>query len=79
MARTLNPVKRRRKRCQETRAHLTEYRDGELDPQTEEGLRRHLRWCPNCGRLFANFSRTLAGLRALREVPTPADEPRRER
>ncbi len=75
MATTLNPVKRHRDRCRETRAHMSDYLDGELDEQTEARVERHIRWCPNCGRMFANLSRTITGLRALRDLPAPTDEP----
>lgn len=71
----LNPVKRHRGRCRDTRAQMSEYLDRELDPQTAARVERHIRWCPNCGRMFANLSRTIAGVRALRDSPTPADEP----
>jgi anti-sigma factor RsiW len=72
---TLNPIKRHRERCRETRAQMSEYLDDELDEQTAARVERHIRWCPNCGRMFANLARTIGGLRALRELPTPADEP----
>lgn len=77
MAPTLNPVKRHRERCRDTRAHMSGYLEGELDERTEAHVERHMRWCPNCGRMFANLSRTVAGLQALRDKPTPTDEPDR--
>jgi len=63
-------------RCRETRAHMSEYLDGELDEQAPPG------WGGprGGGGMFANLSRTivaLRALRALREVPTLADEPDR--
>jgi len=70
---TLNPVKRHRDRCRETRAQMSAYLDGELGEQTAARLERHVRWCPNCGRMLANLRRTLGGLRALRDLSTPAD------
>lgn len=75
MTPTLNPVKRHRDRCRETRSAMSDYLDGELDQETAARVERHVRWCPNCGRMFANLSRTIGGLRALRDCPTPADEP----
>lgn len=54
---------------------MSGYLDGELDEQTAARLERHVRWCPNCGRMLANLGRTISGLRALRERPVPADEP----
>ena len=71
----LNPVKRHRERCRETRAQMSDYLDGELDKRDAARVERHVRWCPNCGRMLANLSRTIGGLRALRDLPTPADEP----
>jgi anti-sigma factor RsiW len=54
---------------------MSEYLDGELDERSATRVERHIRWCPNCGRILANLSRTISGLRALRDRPTPADEP----
>ena len=75
MTPTLNPVKRHRDRCNETRTQMSEYLDSGLDDPTAARVQRHIRWCPNCGRMLANLSRTISGLRALRDLPTPADEP----
>jgi predicted anti-sigma-YlaC factor YlaD len=72
---TLNPIKRHRDRCRETRAHMSGYLDRELDEQTAARVKRHIRWCPSCGRMFTNLSRTVAGLRGLRDLPAAADEP----
>jgi anti-sigma factor RsiW len=54
---------------------MSEYLDHELEEQTANRVKRHIRWCPSCARLLANLSRTVGGLRALRGVPTPVDEP----
>jgi anti-sigma factor RsiW len=78
MTMTLNPIKRHRDRCRDTRAHLSEYLDGELDELAAARVERHVRWCPNCGRMLANLSRTIGALRALRDLPTPADKASRE-
>jgi anti-sigma factor RsiW len=78
MTMTLNPIKRHRDRCRDTRAHLSEYLDGELDERAAARVERHVRWCPNCGRMLANLSRTIGALRALRDLPTPADKASRE-
>ena len=74
---TLNPVKRHRDRCRETRADMSEYLDGEFDEQAAARVERHIRWCPSCGRMLANLSRTITGLRALRDLPTPTEGPDR--
>lgn len=75
MTARLNLIQRHRERCRETRARMSGYLDGELDEQSGARVQRHVRWCPNCGRMFANLSRTITGLRALRNLPTQADEP----
>ncbi len=75
MAGTFNPVKRHRQRCREIRAQMSDYLDGELDARAAAGVERHLRWCPNCRRMLKNLSRTLGGLRALRDQPMRADQP----
>jgi anti-sigma factor RsiW len=77
MTLTLNPVRRHRERCRAVRAQMSDYLDGELDEPTAVRVQRHIRWCPNCRRMFANLSRTIAGLRRLRDLPTSADEPDR--
>lgn len=67
-------------RCRETRAHMSEYLDGELDEQAPPGWSTSCAGAPTAGGMFANLSRTigaLRALRALREVPTLADEPDR--
>jgi anti-sigma factor RsiW len=72
---TLNPISRHRERCREVRAQMSDYLDGELDPRAAPGVKRQVRWCPNCHRMLANLRRTVAGLGGLRDVPTPGDEP----
>jgi anti-sigma factor RsiW len=71
MTPTLNPMKRHRERCREVRAQMSDYLDGELDPAAAAAVERHTRWCPNCRRILTNLTRTLGGLRALRDQPTP--------
>ena len=74
--RTLNPVKRHRERCRAVRAQMSDYLDGELDLRAAVGVERHVRWCPNCRQMLENLRRTVASLGTLRDLPTPADEPR---
>jgi len=69
---SLNPVTRHRERCHETRELMSDHLDDELDPERRRAVERHIRWCPNCGRMFQNLSRTVGGLRRLGEMP--ADE-----
>jgi anti-sigma factor RsiW len=77
MRATLNPRRRHHEHCHDARARLSEYLDGELDERSAARVARHVRWCPSCHRMLANLSRTVGGLRALRNQPTPVDEPRR--
>jgi predicted anti-sigma-YlaC factor YlaD len=78
MTPTLNPIKRHHERCHEVRGQMSEYLDHELDEQSAKAVEQHVRWCPNCRRMLTNLSRTLGGLHALRDRPTPVDEPARE-
>jgi anti-sigma factor RsiW len=50
-----------------TRRHLSEYVDGELDPEGRARIERHVHDCPSCWRLLATLKRTLAALMGLRE------------
>jgi anti-sigma factor RsiW len=56
---------------------MSDYLDGELDPRASAGVERHVRWCPNCRRMLRNLSRTIGGLRALRDQAIPGDQPQR--
>ncbi len=56
---------------------MSEYLDGELDEQAPPGWGTSCAGAPTAGGMFANVSRTIGALRALREVPTLADEPDR--
>jgi anti-sigma factor RsiW len=73
---TLNPVKRHREHCSETRAQMSDYLDGELESDAVAAAERHVRWCPSCRRMLTNLRRTIGGLRRLGEQQTPVDEPR---
>ena len=73
---SLSPVTRHREHCRETRAQMSGYVDGELEPRAAAAAERHLRWCPSCARLLTNLRRTIGGLRRLGEQQTTADEPR---
>ncbi len=65
---TINPMARRRARCSETRAQMSDYLDGDLSPDAVRRLERHTSWCPNCARMLINLRRTVGGLEALREI-----------
>jgi anti-sigma factor RsiW len=53
---------------------MSDYLDGELDRETAAAVERHVRWCPSCHRMLRNLRRTVDGLRALRDQPTPVDQ-----
>jgi len=72
----LNPMERHRRHCRETRAQMSDYLDGELDPQPAHAVKRHVLWCPSCRRFLTNLNRTISGLHRLAEQPTPVDAPR---
>lgn len=74
MTLTLNPVRRHRDRCRQTRVLMSDYIDGELDARTAARVERHVRWCPNCRRMLANLTRTVRALRSL-AARTPPGEP----
>lgn len=44
-----------------------------LDAQATGAVTRHTRICPNCRRMLANLTRTVSGLRALRDLPSASD------
>jgi anti-sigma factor RsiW len=68
----LNPVRRHRERCRQTRDLMSDYLDGELDPAVEAAARRHVRRCPSCRRMLASLKRTIQGLRELGRSETVA-------
>lgn len=66
--------------CRHVREQMSDYLDGDLDPQATRAVTRHTRICPNCRRLLANLTRTATGLRALNNLApgsrdvTPTDD-----
>ena len=70
----INPMARHRARCRETRAHMSDYIDGDLPPGAARRLERHTSWCPNCGRMLTNLRRTVGGLRTLHDLDPPGGE-----
>lgn len=52
---------------------MSDYLDGDLDKAAAAAVERHVRWCPDCRRMLAGLRRTVGGLRALGEAPTPLD------
>lgn len=72
---SLNPVTRRRERCREARELMSEHLDDELSAHDHKNVERHVRWCPNCGRMLQNLSRTVGGLRRLPRADRGMDDP----
>jgi len=70
MRSTLNPMRRHHERCGHVREQMSDYLDGDLDAQATGAVARHTRICPNCRRMLANLTRTVSGLRALRDLPS---------
>lgn len=66
----LNPMRRHHERCGHVREQMSDYLDGDLDPHAMGTVARHTRICPNCRRMLANLTRTVCGLRALRDLPS---------
>jgi len=57
-------------RCWEARQHVSDYLDGELDPETTSTVEAHLAACPTCPPLYAALVGVHAGLGALRDPDT---------
>lgn len=62
--------------CRETRDHLSDYLEDELDTRTRTRIMRHLSRCKRCQAMVESLTRTLEQLRALGSVeqvePAPA-------
>lgn len=52
-----------------TRAHMSEYIDGELTVHDKRRLERHARRCPGCRRLLVSLQRTVQALASIRDRP----------
>jgi anti-sigma factor RsiW len=71
----LNPLARHRVRCRKTRRLMSGYLDGELDPERHRAVAGHLDWCPDCGRMAQNLSRTVDALQLLGRGGAPVARP----
>lgn len=58
------------------RARLSDYIDGDLDPQERRRLARHADLCPECGPLLRALTVTVFRLRQLRVRPREPVAPR---
>jgi anti-sigma factor RsiW len=56
--------------CRDARLLVSEYLDGDLDPETAAQLEEHLTTCPSCPPLAAALAAIVAQLRSLPEVST---------
>lgn len=64
------------RKCEETRALMSDYIDGELDAEGRRRVEGHVRFCHRCHAVLANLRQTLGRLRSLHEVqPTGGDDP----
>jgi anti-sigma factor RsiW len=54
--------------------HMSDYLDGELDPDARSRFDHHLRECAECRKLLAGLRRTLDALHRL-SVPSGAPDP----
>ena len=52
-----------------TRAHASEYLDGELDAHGHRRVEEHTGMCPACRHLVESLRRTVEGLMGLRTEP----------
>lgn len=61
--------------CEETRALMSDFGDGDLDDVARKRVERHVRLCSGCDRVLGNLRKTIARLRAIRsELPSPEDD-----
>jgi len=59
-------------KCEQTRAQLTAYLDGELEGDRGSAVRGHLRECADCRQVAANEAALRDGLRGLPPIDPPA-------
>jgi anti-sigma factor RsiW len=53
------------RKCEDARALMSDYLDGELDPEQRKRLERHVRFCARCHTVLGNLRQTLTRLHAL--------------
>jgi anti-sigma factor RsiW len=54
-----------------TKAHLSEYVDGDLDPGGTRRVDEHVGICPPCRRMLETLMQTISALGSLRPEPRP--------
>ncbi len=74
LRRVLNKVMRPNSRkCEETRALMSDYVEGELDADGCKRVERHVRFCHRCHTVLGNLRNTVGRLRGLRDAPAGED------
>lgn len=63
------------RKCEETRALMSDYVDGELDVDRRKHVERHVRFCHRCHSVLGNLRRTVARLRGLQDTAPAGDDP----
>jgi anti-sigma factor RsiW len=64
-----------RRKCEDVRALMSEYVDGELDADRRRRVERHVRFCHRCHIVLGNLRQTLGGLRGLRADGPAGEDP----
>lgn len=77
MRRLLSKVMRPNPRkCEDTRALMSDYVDDELVAEDRKRVERHVRFCHRCHTVLGNLRQTLGRLRGLQETePAGGDDP----
>ncbi len=76
MRRLLSKVMRPNPRkCEETRALMSDYVDGELDADDRRRVERHVRFCHRCHAVLGNLRQTLGRLRGLQGSAHAGEDP----
>src|SRR5918995_1896493 len=69
-------MKPNRRKCEEVRALMSEYVDGDLDRDGRKRVERHVRFCHRCHTVLGNLRKMLGRLRGLQEAqPAGGDNP----
>jgi len=64
------------RKCEETRALMSEYLDGGLAAGERKSVERHVRFCHRCHTVLSNLRQTLGRLRELKQKsPAGAADP----
>jgi RNA polymerase sigma-70 factor (ECF subfamily) len=69
------PVARRPSQCREIFANLSEYLDGNLEPESCERMRRHIEACPACVAFIEDLKRAIDRCRNLDVTPDEEARP----